>query len=340
MIASKTTAWVSMLLAGLLGSTALALDIETVPVGNPGNVGELSGEGAGGWGPDRVCGAVGYAYNIGKYEVTAGQYTAFLNAVAATDTYGLYNTNMDTAAYSRGCNIQRTGSSGSYTYTVASDWANRPVNYVSFGDAARFSNWLHNGQPTGAQGSATTEDGSYVLNGATSDATVLEVARKSDATWVIPTEDEWYKAAYHKKDGATSNYWDYPTTSNIEPSNMLGNPTDPGNNATYNHGGYTIGSPYYRTEVGAHENSDSPYGTFDQGGNVWEWNEAVVDGSSRGIRGGSFLSDRTLRASHRDYGYPSSEAHKLGFRVSEVPEPSSLVLLALSSVGFLYKTKD
>ena len=50
-----------------------------------------------------------------------------------------------------GCKIQRSGSSGSYTYSVAADWANRPVNYVSWGDAARFANWLHNGQPTGAK---------------------------------------------------------------------------------------------------------------------------------------------------------------------------------------------
>jgi len=130
-----------------LVSAASAVNIETVPVGNPGNAGELSGEGAGGSGPDRICGAVAYAYNIGKYEVTAGQYTAFLNAVAATDTYGLYNSSMWSS--SDGCKIERTGSSGSYSYSVAGDWANRPVNYVSFWDAARFVNWLHNGQGNG-----------------------------------------------------------------------------------------------------------------------------------------------------------------------------------------------
>ena len=42
------------------------------------------------------------------------------------------------------------------------------------------------------------------------------------------------------------------------------------------HDGYTIGSPYYTTEVGEFENSESPYGTFDQGGNIWEWNETVI----------------------------------------------------------------
>ncbi|HET6427976.1 MAG TPA: PEP-CTERM sorting domain-containing protein, partial [Phycisphaerae bacterium] len=63
-------------------------------------------------------GAVDYEYRIGKYEVTAGQYCEFLNAVAKTDTYGLYNTEMDGNAYAS-CKIQRSGSSGGYTYTVA-----------------------------------------------------------------------------------------------------------------------------------------------------------------------------------------------------------------------------
>jgi len=112
---------------------------------------------------------VAYIYRIGKYEVTAGQYCEFLNAVGKTDTYGLYNTLMDTATYdqwgrNQGCNIKRTGSPGSYAYSVDSNWANRPVNYVSWGDAVRFANWLHNDQPTGAQGLSTTEDGAWADN--------------------------------------------------------------------------------------------------------------------------------------------------------------------------------
>jgi len=39
---------------------------------------------------------VAYNYHIGKYDVTVGQYTAFLNAVAATDKYGLYIPQMAT----------------------------------------------------------------------------------------------------------------------------------------------------------------------------------------------------------------------------------------------------
>ncbi|MGB2985977.1 MAG: SUMF1/EgtB/PvdO family nonheme iron enzyme, partial [Phycisphaerae bacterium] len=300
--------------------------IETVPVGNPGNAGELSGEGAGGYGPDRICGAVDYVFNIGMFEVTAGQYTEFLNAVADEDTYGLYNTSM--LSSSDGCKIRRTGSSGSYVYLVDADgddvedadWLDRPVNYVSWGDAARFANWLHNGQPTGAQDLSTTEDGSYYLNGATSDAALLAVVREPDRTWVIPSEDEWYKAAYHKNDGDTGNYFDYPTSTDSVPSNDLIDP-DPGNNATFYAGGYTIGSPYYRTAVGDFENSESPYDTFDQGGNVWEWNEVIIDGVVRGVRGGSFDQDKSnMRAATRNGGIsPTYEYYYIGFRVAEVP---------------------
>ena len=95
----------------------------------------------------------------------------FLNAVAATDTYALYNSSMATDLNAAG--ISRSGSPGSYTYGVVGS-ANHPITYVSWGDAARFANWLHNGQP-GLSGpavpenAASTEDGSYFLNGATSD---------------------------------------------------------------------------------------------------------------------------------------------------------------------------
>ena len=317
----------------IVGSTAVAVDIETVPVGNVGNAGEWSGESYGGHGADRICGAVDYEYRIGEYEVTAGQYTEFLNAMAAADPYGLYNTNMDTAVYYGGCDIKRTGSSGSYVYSVTSDRANRPVNFVSWGDAARFANWLHNDQPTGAQGLTTTEDGAYFLNGATSNTGLLAVSRETDWTWAITSEDEWYKAAYHKNDGVTGNYFDYPTRSDSTPSNDLINP-DPGNNATFYDDAYTIVGPYWRTEAGAHENSDSPYGTFDQGGNVWEWNEAILSVSSRGMRGGSFgllIGGGPLRASSRYSNDPSLEISNLGFRVSEVPEPAMLSLLAVGA---------
>lgn len=308
---------------------ATAVQIQTVSVRNPGNTGQLSGSGAGGYGEDRICGAVDYIYNIGKYEVTAGQYTEFLNAVAATDTYGLYNSKMWSEEY--GCKIQQSGLEGNYTYSIASDWATRPVNYVSWADAARFSNWLHNGQPTGSQDLGTTEDGAYFLNGAMIRSELLIIKRKSCATWAIPSDDEWYKSAYHKNDGATGNYFGYPTSADSPPSKDLVDP-DPGNSATYYNGGYTIGSPYYRTEVGAHENSVSPYGTYDQGGNVWEWNESIVHDAFFGMRGGSYAysyssADFYLHASYRGFNDPTRDGNAIGFRVALIPEPGTVVLL-------------
>jgi sulfatase modifying factor 1 len=268
--------------------------------------------------------------------VTAGQYTAFLNAVAKTDTYGLYSTYMGRSDY-WGCGIQRTGSAGSYAYSVAADRANRPVNYVNWGDAARFMNWLHNGQPMGAQGAGTTETGAYTLMGATTRAELMAISRNDDAKFWIPTENEWYKAAYHKNDGVTGNYWDYPTSSDSWPSNDLVNP-DPGNNANFYSGGYTIGGPYWMTEVGEFENSESPYGTFDQGGNVWEWNEAVIGDHYRVLRGGDWNNDSfTLLASSRYYGDPAGEyGDGVGFRVASVPEPASIWLMLGGGLAGLY----
>jgi len=247
-----------------------------------------------------------------------------------TDTCGLYSTYMWSMEY--GCKIQRSGSSGSYTYSVASDWANRPVNQVSYWDACRFANWLHNGQPTGLQTAATTERGAYTLDGYTGQKG-QDIQRNAGWKWAVTSEDEWYKAAYYKSGGTTAGYWDYPMQSDIPttPSNDVTSP-DGGNNANFYQGGYTIGSPYYRTNVGEFENSESAYGTFDQGGNVWEYNEAMVYQDTvftyRGVRGGSFKYNNVyLQASDRNYFDPVSGSGYVGFRVSNLPEPSSLVAL-------------
>ena len=322
-----------------LGAPAEAnMGVQTVTVGNQGN------------GPDTRYiapgqvgyGGVSYEYKIGKYEVTTGQYCDFLNAVAGTDSYGLYNPYMDYSVYpgSHGCNIRRNGGPGAYTYTIGdgtltdlSLWGNRPVNYVSWGDCARFANWLHNGEPAGGEDLGTTEDGSYLLNGAVSNADLLAVTRKAGATWVIPSEDEWYKPAYHRNDGPTSNYWSYPMRTSLAPNN--GNPGgDTGNSANYHDGDYTIGSPYWRSNVGYLSLSAGPYGTFDQGGNVAEWNEAVISGSyytGRGIRGGSFdwPRDEMYASSRYRYGPPTVEDENVGFRVARVPEPGTIALLTL-----------
>ena len=213
---------------------ARATSIDLVTVGDVGNAGEWSGGNHGGYGPDRICGAVSYEYKIGKYEVTAGQYTEFLNAVSGIDTYRTYEVDMAQLDY--GCGISRLGggtSANPFTYEVQPTYVNRPVNCVSWGSAARFANWLHNGQPTGAQNHATTEDGAYLLNGAVENDTLIVVAREADWKWALSSEDEWYKAAYYKGGSLDAGYSNYPTGFDTLPGRDLTEATNPGNNANY-----------------------------------------------------------------------------------------------------------
>ena len=181
--------------------------------------------------------------------------------------------------------------------------------------------------------------GAYYLNGATTNAQLVAVHREADWRWAITSEDEWYKAAYHENDGVTGNYFDYPTSRNTAPGRDTADAS--GNNANYYGTPYPIDSPYYTTVAGEFQNSHSPYGTFDQGGNVLEWNEALLSGLFRGLRGGSFYYDgvSSLLASYRNDGYglgPSYENYRFGFRVSQVvPEPSSLIALAGGLISLL-----
>ena len=297
-----------------------------VTVGNAGNAPDTRYGGG--------YGAVAYEYRIGKYEVTNAEYIAFLNAVATVgDPNGLYSTHM---AESYG-GIRRTGSGtlgDPWVYSAKggdTTWLKRPVNYVSWYDTLRYANWLHNRQPTGVQDTTTTEDGAYDMSLGSS------VVRKAGALFFLPTEHEWYKAAYYEGGGGV--YYDYATGSNNMPSNDLIDP-DPGNNANFNDSGYTLGSPYYTTLVGEFENSESPYGTFDQAGNLWEWNETLI-GSSRGMRGGGWsgYSD-DLHASFRvTPASPTDQSGGIGFRVaSVVPEPGSVVMLVgLAVMGLIWR---
>lgn len=91
---------------------------------------------------------------------------------------------------------------------------------------------------------------------------------KLDATWGISTEDEWYKAA--SDDAERGEYYDDPTSDDDISSNKLAEAADPGNHATFYRGGYTIDDEFSLTEIGAHENSKSPCGTFHRSNNVCE----------------------------------------------------------------------
>ena len=310
------------------------VSIDYVTVGDAGNAADPA--------TGSLFGAVAYGYNISRNETTVSQYAEFLNAVAKTDTYGLYNPGMTTSSIN---GISRSGASGSFTYSVAAGSGNKPISYVSWFDAARFANWLHNGQPAGGQTALTTEDGAYKLNGATSGA---NPGKNVGATVWIPSETEWYKAAYYDptKNGGAGGYWLYATQTDTMTSNTIG---DPGA-ANFNDGDYAVTqspnfltSQNYLNEVGAYgANSDSHYGTNDQSGNLFEWTDADP-GSSPVQRGGSWNYNDYSLSSWASLGFGTDYEHfTVGFRVASlvpVPEPSRMVLTIFGACLLLTRRK-
>jgi len=327
-----------ILVASLAGlASAGTISIPLVTVGDPGNVAD----------PATGYGSVPYTYSIGEYDVTIGDYTAFLNAVAVNgDPYGLYNSAMapgNGPAYGfRTLGIARSGSSGNYSYSVAGSYsqaANCPIYDVSWGDACRFINWLANGQPTGAEGPGTTETGTYTLNGGTSNLALMQVSRNPGSTWVLPTVDEFYKAAYYVGGSTNAGYWTYPTQSNTPPSNVLSSSGT--NNANFSGNGASLSSDLVNalTPVGAFADSPGRYGTYDMGGDVWQWNETPYNNLGRAQRGGSYASaDGALIADTYNIAIPALTDPNVGFRVAYVPEPSSVAMLAAAVAICIFVT--
>ena len=288
-----------------LAPAASAVSIDWVTVGAPGNAADTTG-----------FGSVAETYRISKTEVTNAQYAEFLNAKAASDPLGLYNTNMGAVSFG---GITRSGSAGSFSYSAKAGRENKPVNWVSFYDSLRFSNWLHNGQ-----GSGDTETGAYTLEGGTATpSNGLTVTRNAGANIFLTSEDEWYKAAYY--DALSASYFDFPAGTDTQ--TVCAAPGAAVNTANC---GSVVGD---LADVGSYTGAASPNGTFDQGGNVWEWKEAII-GSRRGLRGGSFVSDPdSLAASNPVVSGPAFEGGVVGFRVASIPEPGTGVLLMTGLLG-------
>lgn len=293
------------------GTSQGPLEIACTPVGDPGNACDPQSGGC--------FGAVSHSYAIGTYEVVNAEYAAFLNAIAATDVHGVY----DEAMF----RIHRSGSPGAFTYGVDPGHELEPVGGVTFYDALRFANWLHNGQPAGAQDATTTEDGAYTFSGATSVG-----SRNPGALFALGNEDEWYKAAYY--DAGSSSYRSWPTGSINLP--ICSTPTATPDRANCDQ---QVGA---MTDAGSYPGSASAYGTFDQGGNAWEWNESEIDVGGvwqRGIRGGAFhLPDQFMASFARlslDPATPSADITAVGFRVVCLPEPRTAAPL-LAGIALLW----
>ena len=300
----------------LLGALLLpfpgsAVTIDWVTVGDPGNAADTASNCLNS-APN--CGSVGYSYSISKYELTNAQYAEFLNAKAASDPYALYDPNM---GYDNV--ITQSGSDGSYSYAVTAGHETKPVGYITFFDALRFSNWLNNGQ-----GSGDTETGAYTLLGGTPvPSNGATVTRNGGAITVLPSENEWYKAAYYSPGGV---YFDNPAGSDTPPTCVFP-PTATPNTANCP----VFGPNHGPTDVGAYTGSASPYGTFDQAANAAEWNETIgPDG--RGARGGCYDCSGGQDASSPYSADPSITYTDTGFRVAMVPEPEWTGLLAVTGL--------
>jgi formylglycine-generating enzyme len=222
-----------------------------------------------------LYGAVSSSYRIGKYEVTAAQWQT-INTAAGI------------------------GDSGTWS-------GNQPAASFSWYEAAQFCNYLTSGNKYSGAYKFDISGNFQVIDRVSSIATY-------GTTYVIPTEDEWYKAAYFKPDA--SGYSLYANGTDTAPI--------AGVNSNYN---FAIGSPWDITNGTPEQN-----GTFDMMGNVWEWNETLIS-SGRGTRGGSLSGNADyLKSSNRYYSTPIQEVSNIGFRVASVPEPCTLLLLGLGAL--------
>jgi len=289
--------------------------VDFVTVGDAGNPADANG-----------FGNVSYEYMIGRYEITIEQYCVFLNHAAKSDPHGLFRDKM--AKDSSIVAIERFGTDGSYTYRVIGEAAagpagrsvmlnpRRPIGCVSWSSAARFCNWLHNGQ-----GDGSTETGAYALN----DVRDQRMPREKDARFFLPNEDEWYKAAYYDPVvAAGGGYWKFATRSNENPHRWkaLGKAQldreslEIPNIANW---GWSSDSPETLAAVDMFPNATSAYGCHCMSGNVSEWVEPKGNVPHRyGIIRGGFWWEGTPppNSAYRVRGLVEKANRQFGFRIA------------------------
>lgn len=286
--------------ADTFGSGANMFDIDFVAIGSPGNSADTSGD-------PNPSGKVNYTYRMGELEISE----SMINKANALGGLGITHDN-------RG--------------------PNKPASSISWYEAAHFVNWLNteNGySPAYKFVSVLAANDTFALwTAADAGYNPNNLYRNSLAKYVLPSSDEWYKAAYF--DPITGDWYDYPTGSNTAPDGLdfVG---DPIFDAVFDDGGYTVAPVNDINDVGI----ASPYGTAGQGGSIWEWEETDFDlvndelVSARGVRGGDWNDGiSTLLASGRGIVTSSSELSNVGFRVASVsvPEPATLSLVGLAAI--------
>ena len=253
------------------GSDSNTFNMEFVAIGDAGNADDTTGA-------PNLAGSVAYAYNMGKYEVSE-------------DMISKYNLNY--------------GNANSLVITKDTRGVDKSATNVSWNEAARFTNWLNTSTGGSAAYNFTTSgvnDNIALWGSGDAGYDALNPYRNSLATYVLPSMDEWYKAAYYNP--TTSTYFDYANGSNTAPTAVASGTAD--NTAVYSR-------PFGQGPADVNlAGGLSPYGIMGLGGNVREWEETAFDmnnssGSSvRGIRGGNWgLDSNNLSSSSRGDDNPA-----------------------------------
>ncbi len=315
-------------LVASVASTVLGVTMDMKTIGNPGNAGYVI----------NGLGAVPYTFQMGTYETTNQQYVDFLNAVGQTNPNGIYDARMATDLNG---GIVQSGPSGAHTYTVKTGtnpmgeaYANLPVTFVNWFSAARFVNWLHNGQSSNP---ASLETGSYTLNNATGGRLP---SRNAAATFVLPSMNEWVKAGFNNGGLAATDYTTWATNSATKPAFNVTN-TSIANTANYGGGSTGTGGPL---EVGSYTNSLSSYGLYEMMGNVAEMTETAnpANANQWTAMSGSWgtasasLSSFSAPVLPTTYSGGGARSAQIGFRVAQVaavPEPSTFALAGIGIAG-------
>ena len=222
--------------------------------------------------------------------------------------------------------------------------AYQPARGVSWNGAARFVNWLNTSKGFSEAYKFTTLGGNDNIELWQAGDPGFDAAnpfRNRNAHYFLPSEDEWYKAAYYDpaKNSGAGGYWDYATGSDTAPTAVAGGTAS--GTAVYNQTFAT--GPADITNAGGL----SPYGTMAQNGNVWEWNETALyttndpANDERRIRGGGWnVPDFVLSSSYDRRSadtYPDRQDPLVGFRVAAVPEPSVFFLAVLGMTSFVVR---
>ncbi len=281
LLAASAGALATETMADTFGTGGNTFTIDFVGIGNPGNAADSSG-----------YGSVAYGYQMGTYEVSRDMITK------ANSAGGLGIPLADMSGYG--------GNVGTH-----------PATGVSWFQAATFVNWLNT---SSGHAAAYNFDGSGNFTLWTPAEAWTQggenLYRNKDAHYFLPSENEWYKAAYHNGTG----YFVYPTGGDSAPGAVAGG-TGAGT-AVYDQGLFQ--GPADITNAGGL----SPYGTMGQGGNAWEWQESAFTGANdlpseaRGARGGFWNSPANFLASSlQGNAAPAFESFGVGFRVAAVPEP-------------------